>query len=138
MRPARVLAAALARPVKTSRTDQSRHMATKLEKVVYTASVHAVGGREGTAVSEDGQLNIKLTAPGLRKPGVNPEQLFAAGFGRFARMKSNVTCPHRIRRVLYRCDQGGRGQAEYSSTRRALGGRESEPRPYSECIRPRC
>jgi lipoyl-dependent peroxiredoxin len=49
-------------------------------KKLYTAEVHTVGGREGAAKSADGQLDIKLSPPGLNRPGTNPEQLFAAGW----------------------------------------------------------
>ncbi|MQR00102.1 organic hydroperoxide resistance protein [Glaciimonas soli] len=54
------------------------------EKVLYTARATATGGREGTAVSSDGLLNVKLVPPaalgGKDGAGVNPEQLFAAGY----------------------------------------------------------
>ncbi len=49
-------------------------------KILYTADVHTVGGREGAAKSTDGQLDVKLSTPGLGRPGTNPEQLFAAGW----------------------------------------------------------
>ena len=49
-------------------------------KTVYTANVHTVGGREGAARSSDGQLDVRLSTPGLGRPGTNPEQLFAAGW----------------------------------------------------------
>ena len=50
-------------------------------KVIYTAKVHTVGGREnGAARSDDGQLDIKLSPPGSKRAGTNPEQLFAAGW----------------------------------------------------------
>jgi len=49
-------------------------------KILYTAQVHTVGGREGAAKSSDDQLDIKLSPPGTRRPGTNPEQLFAAGW----------------------------------------------------------
>ena len=49
-------------------------------KTLYTAQVHTVGGREGAAKSSDGQLDIKLSPPGINRPGTNPEQLFAAGW----------------------------------------------------------
>lgn len=50
-------------------------------KIVYTAKTHTVGGREnGAARSDDGQLDIKLSPPGSKRPGTNPEQLFAAGW----------------------------------------------------------
>ena len=44
-------------------------------KTLYTAQVHTVGGREGAARSSDGQLDIKLSPPGINRPGTNPEQL---------------------------------------------------------------
>ena len=50
------------------------------DKVLYTAKVHTTGGREGTARSADGHLDIKLSPPGSAGDGTNPEQLFAAGW----------------------------------------------------------
>ena len=51
------------------------------EKLLYTAKVHTVGGREhGAAKSSDGSLEIKLSTPGSGRPGTNPEQLLAAGW----------------------------------------------------------
>ena len=56
----------------------------KLEKVLYTAHATSTGGREGTAKSDDGVLDLKLTTPksmgGSGAVGTNPEQLFAAGY----------------------------------------------------------
>ena len=50
-------------------------------KVLYTAYVHTIGGREhGVAKSSDGRLEIKLSPPGTDGVGTNPEQLFAAGW----------------------------------------------------------
>lgn len=49
-----------------------------LDKVLYTARAHTTGGREGTSRTDDGHLDIALTAPGGK--GTNPEQLFAAGY----------------------------------------------------------
>ncbi|GAA4345731.1 organic hydroperoxide resistance protein [Angustibacter luteus] len=52
-------------------------------KIVYTARASATGGRSGHATSEDGILDLDLTAPkemGGPGTGTNPEQLFAAGF----------------------------------------------------------
>ena len=49
-------------------------------KTLYTAHVHVTGGRDGAARSSDGQLDIQLGTPGSRRPGTNPEQLFAAGW----------------------------------------------------------
>lgn len=54
-----------------------------LEKILYTAHATATGGREGAARSSDGLLDVKLTPPkemGGSGTGVNPEQLFAAGY----------------------------------------------------------
>lgn len=53
-------------------------------QVLYTASAHATGGREGTAASDDDRLSVTLSTPqelgGGAGPGTNPEQLFAAGY----------------------------------------------------------
>lgn len=55
-----------------------------IEKVLYVAHAKATGGRDGRAVSSDGQLDVKLTPPrelgGNGAEGTNPEQLFAAGY----------------------------------------------------------
>lgn len=56
---------------------------TKPTQIVYTAHAHATGGREGQARSDDGLLDVKLIVPkemGGAGGGVNPEQLFAAGY----------------------------------------------------------
>ena len=58
-------------------------MTTKIEKVLYKANATATGGRDGTAVSSDGLLNVKLAPPkelGGMGGATNPEQLFAAGY----------------------------------------------------------
>jgi osmotically inducible protein OsmC len=56
----------------------------KLEKALYQAQATATGGREGSAKSSDGILDVKLTTPkelgGAGGAGTNPEQLFAAGY----------------------------------------------------------
>jgi len=55
-----------------------------LEKVLYTATATATGGREGKAQSSDGALSVQLSTPkelgGAGGPGTNPEQMFAAGY----------------------------------------------------------
>lgn len=55
-----------------------------VENVLYTAHATATGGREGSAKSSDGHLDIKLSTPkelgGEGGAGTNPEQLFAAGY----------------------------------------------------------
>ena len=58
-------------------------MTQKIDKVVYQAHATATGGRDGSAKSSDGLLDVKLTVPkemGGAGGGVNPEQLFAAGY----------------------------------------------------------
>ena len=53
----------------------------RIEKVLYTAMAHTTGGREGgTSRTSDGRLDVKLTVPGTKGDGTNPEQLFAAGW----------------------------------------------------------
>lgn len=51
---------------------------------LYTATVTTIGGREGRAVSSDGQLDLNIVTPtglgGKGGDGTNPEQLFAAGY----------------------------------------------------------
>ncbi|EJL23384.1 peroxiredoxin, Ohr subfamily [Caulobacter sp. AP07] len=50
---------------------------------IYTAHAHAVGGRQGTAKTDDGHLDVQLGYPksmGGNGEGTNPEQLFAAGY----------------------------------------------------------
>lgn len=55
-----------------------------IEKILYTATATATGGRDGRARSEDGALDVQLSTPrelgGDGGPGTNPEQLFAAGY----------------------------------------------------------
>jgi Ohr subfamily peroxiredoxin len=55
-----------------------------LQNTAYTAKATATGGREGTAKSDDGRLNLTLSTPkglgGDDGQGTNPEQLFAAGY----------------------------------------------------------
>ncbi|CAM4256355.1 organic hydroperoxide resistance protein [Pseudoalteromonas ostreae] len=56
----------------------------ELLQVAYTAKATATGGREGTARSNDGRLDVALSTPkglgGDDGQGTNPEQLFAAGY----------------------------------------------------------
>jgi osmotically inducible protein OsmC len=55
-----------------------------MSDVVYSAHAHTVGGRTGTAKTDDGKLEVKLAYPnelGGDGNGTNPEQLFAAGYG---------------------------------------------------------
>jgi len=53
------------------------------DTIVYTARATSTGGRSGRATSDDGILDLALTAPketGGPGTGTNPEQLFAAGY----------------------------------------------------------
>jgi lipoyl-dependent peroxiredoxin len=57
------------------------HVTNRVGKLLWTAKMHTSGGREnGAAKSSDGQLDIKLSLPGSKRPGTNPEQLLAAGW----------------------------------------------------------
>lgn len=53
-------------------------------KVLYETSAVATGGRDGTAKTLDGALEVNLSTPkelgGAGGSGNNPEQLFAAGY----------------------------------------------------------
>jgi osmotically inducible protein OsmC len=77
------------------------HASDTAGKVIYTAKVHTVGGREnGEARSSDGRLAVKLSLPGSPRDGTNPEQLFAAGWSAcfesaigIAARKRKVTVP---------------------------------------------
>ncbi|WTD61983.1 organic hydroperoxide resistance protein [Micromonospora sp. NBC_01638] len=58
-------------------------MTTQLDRVTYTATATATGGRAGNVRSDDGFLDVDLRAPKeMGGPGgaTNPEQLFAAGY----------------------------------------------------------
>ena len=78
-------------------------MVTKVEKVVYQAHASSTGGRDGSTRSSDGLLDVKLSAPkemGGGGGGVNPEQLFAAGYSacfigamKFVAGQQKVTLP---------------------------------------------
>lgn len=53
---------------------------SQIEQVIYTGKTHTTsGGRNGSARSSDGRLDIALSTPGTGA-GTNPEQLFAAGW----------------------------------------------------------
>lgn len=52
-------------------------------KILYRTRATATGGRDGSARSEDGLLDVRLAAPkelGGAGGATNPEQLFAAGY----------------------------------------------------------
>jgi Ohr subfamily peroxiredoxin len=52
----------------------------QIDEVLYTGRTHTQGGRDGSARSSDGHLDIRLSPPGSAGTGTNPEQLFAAGW----------------------------------------------------------
>ena len=63
-----------------SQVNPSTETTTLVKKVLYTGKTHTTGGRDGgSSRSSDGNLNIKLSIPGIGG-GTNPEQLFAAGW----------------------------------------------------------
>lgn len=79
----------------------------KLDKVLYTATATATGGREGKASSSDNSFSLNLTTPkelgGNGAPGANPEQLFAAGYSacfigalKVVAMKEKVNLPQDV------------------------------------------
>ncbi|MGO1297075.1 MAG: organic hydroperoxide resistance protein [Vibrio sp.] len=55
-----------------------------IENVLYRAEATAQGGREGSAKTTDGKLDLTLSTPkelgGAGGSGTNPEQLFAMGY----------------------------------------------------------
>lgn len=53
---------------------------SRIDKVLYTGRTQTRGGRDGSARSDDGRLDITLSPPGGAGAGTNPEQLFAAGW----------------------------------------------------------
>jgi osmotically inducible protein OsmC len=76
---------------------------TQLEKVLYTAKAHTTGGRDGSARTDDGRLDVKLSTPGTSGIGTNPEQLFAAGWSacfisamKIEAGKMKITLPDRL------------------------------------------
>jgi osmotically inducible protein OsmC len=52
--------------------------------VIYKTRATATGGRDGSAKSDDGSVDVKLVVPkemgGPGGAGANPEKLFAAGY----------------------------------------------------------
>ena len=47
---------------------------------IYSTSARASAGREGVTRLDDGSMSFDLSIPGSKKPGTNPEQLFAVGY----------------------------------------------------------
>ncbi|WP_250475922.1 organic hydroperoxide resistance protein [Caballeronia sp. GAFFF1] len=127
---------------------------SKIEKVLYTAKTHTSGGRDGTARSSDGRLDIDLSSPGSAGKGTNPEQLFAAGWSAcfigamgLAARKLKVTLPPDLS-VDAEVDLGTTGDAYLLGARlnvslpgvqpdvaRALVDAAHETCPYSKATR---
>lgn len=91
-----------------------------MDKVIYTATATAVGGREGHVKSSDGAIDMELKKPvemGGPGGGSNPEQLFAAGYS--ACFNSALNHLARVQRIrlgetqitisvdLYQTESGG-------------------------------
>nr|MDH3083857.1 Ohr family peroxiredoxin [Bacillus subtilis] len=60
-----------------------------MSQPLFTATVSAVGGREGKVISSDRVLELDVAMPGTPRAkklekATNPEQLFAAGYANFA------------------------------------------------------
>lgn len=73
-------------------------------KILYTTQATATGGREGSAKTADGTLEVQLSTPkemgGSGGSGTNPEQLFACGYSacflgalKYVAGKSNIHVP---------------------------------------------
>ena len=72
---------------------------SQTEKLLYTARMHTVGGRQdGMSRSSDGRLDIRLSPPGGAGIGTNPEQLFAAGWS--ACFEGAMTIAARKRKIV--------------------------------------
>ena len=77
-----------------------------IENVIYTARATVLGGRVGSAKSDDGQIDLRLDRPvemGGKGNGTNPEQLFAAGYAacfigalRVVAGKSHIRMPEAV------------------------------------------
>ena len=76
--------------------------------VLYKTTAKATGGRDGTAATLDGALDVKLATPkelgGGGGAGNNPEQLFAAGYAacfigamKFVARRAARRCPPMLR-----------------------------------------
>lgn len=62
-------------------TIAEKNTVTPPAKLIYTATAHTTGGRDGGASrTSDGRLEVKLSAHGSHDGGTNPEQLFAVGW----------------------------------------------------------
>ncbi len=49
-------------------------------QTLYTAHATTSAGRDGHTTTDDGKIDLELSAPGSDGDGTNPEQLFACGY----------------------------------------------------------
>ncbi|NIZ12065.1 organic hydroperoxide resistance protein [Phaeobacter sp. HF9A] len=88
------------------------------DKLVYTATVTAQGGRDGRVTSDDGNLDVALVVPkafgGPGGAGTNPEQLFAAGYS--ACFLSALKLTARLEKVTLEHEPGIEAQVGVLST----------------------
>jgi osmotically inducible protein OsmC len=91
-------------------------MTMTVDKVLYTGRAHTTGGRNGASRSSDGRLDIKLSSPGAPGNGINPKQMFAAGWSACfmgamgvaaAKMKTRLPADAAIDAEVDLCDAGG-------------------------------
>jgi len=67
-------------------------------KVLHTARTRTSGGRDrGVSRSDDGVLDIRLSAPGSARIGANPEQLLAAAWS--ASFESAIVLASKRRKI---------------------------------------
>ena len=52
----------------------------RIDEVIYTGRTRTLGGRDGSARSTDGRLDVSLSRPGGSGQGTNPEQLLGAAW----------------------------------------------------------
>jgi Ohr subfamily peroxiredoxin len=88
---------------------------------LYETSATAIGGRSGTAFSDDRRLEVALSVPsglgGDDGPGTNPEQLFGAGYA--ACFDSAIRLVARRQKI--EIGEGSRMTADVSLTRTESG-----------------
>ncbi len=115
------------------------HLLLPLDKTLYTARTHTQGGRDGSARSADGRLDVHLTTPGAGGNGTNPEQLFAAGWSACflgairiaaARMKIAIPAAPAIDAEI---DLGMRGEAFELAARFMVSLRAWNAKPRRSC-----
>lgn len=67
--------------ISSASATQHKNAVNQIERRLYTARAHTMGGRDhGASRTDDGRLDVKLSTPGAAGGGTNPEQLFAVGW----------------------------------------------------------